>query len=37
LREKDVYQIYNEHVKVAYSEIEAAGNRLPVELLFEIH
>ena len=37
MTEKEVYQFYNDYVKVAYSEIEAAGNELPVELLFEIH
>ena len=37
MTEKEVYQFYNDHVKVAYSEIEAAGNKLPVELLFEVH
>jgi len=37
LTEKEVYQFYNDHVKIIYSEIEAAGNHLPVELLFEIH
>lgn len=34
---KDVYQFYNDIVKVLYSEIEARNNTLPVELLFEIH
>jgi hypothetical protein len=37
MTEKDVYQFYNEKVKVVYSEIEARNNTLPVELLFEIH
>ena len=37
MTEKEVYQFYNDYVKIAYSEIEAAGNKLPVELLFEIH
>ena len=37
MTEKEVYQFYNDYVKVAYSEIEAAGNNLPVELLFEVH
>jgi hypothetical protein len=33
----DVYMFYNEYVKPIYSEVEAGGNELPVELLFEIH
>jgi len=37
MTEKDVYQFYNEKVKILYSEIEARNNSLPVELLFEIH
>ena len=37
MTEKDVYIFYNERVKVAYSEIEARGNALPIELLFEIN
>ncbi len=37
MTEKDVYVFYNERVKVAYSEIEARGNALPIELLFEIN
>jgi hypothetical protein len=37
LTEKEVYQFYNSIFKIAYSEIEAAGNNLPAELLFEIH
>ena len=39
MTEKEVYQFYNDYdyVKVAYSEIEAAGNNLPAELLFEVH
>ena len=37
MTEKEVYQFYNDYVKIAYSEIEAAGNKLPVELLFEVH
>ena len=37
MTEKDVYQFYNEKVKIIYSEIEARNNSLPVELLFEIH
>jgi len=37
MTEHDVYEFYNERVKVAYSEIEAKNNQLPVELLFEIH
>ena len=35
--ERDIYQFYNDKVKVIYSEIEARNNVLPVELLFEIH
>lgn len=37
MTEKDVYEFYNEQVKMIYSEIEARNNTLPVELLFEIH
>jgi hypothetical protein len=37
MTEKNVYQFYNEKVKILYSEIEARNNFLPVELLFEIH
>ncbi|MDR0302499.1 MAG: hypothetical protein LBI04_09350 [Treponema sp.] len=37
MTEKEVYQFYNEKVKILYSEIEARNNSLPVELLFEIH
>lgn len=37
MTEEDVYQFYNDYVKVLYSEIEARNNSLPVELLFEIH
>jgi hypothetical protein len=37
MTEKDIYQFYNEKVKILYSEIEARNNSLPVELLFEIH
>lgn len=37
MTEKEVYLFYNERVKVAYSEIEAKGNALPIELLFEIN
>lgn len=37
MTEHDVYKFYNEIVKVAYSEIEARNNKLPIELLFEIH
>ena len=37
MSENEVYQFYNTFVKLAYSEIEARGNQLPVELLFEIH
>ncbi|MBD5441356.1 MAG: hypothetical protein HDR33_10205 [Treponema sp.] len=35
--EAEVYQFYNDYVKTSYSEIEAKGNALPVELLFEIN
>lgn len=34
---KDVFQYYNDCVKPLYCEIEARNNKLPVELLFEIH
>ena len=37
MTEKDVYQFYNDRVKILYSEIEARNNTLPVELLFEVH
>ena len=37
MTEREVYEFYNERVKVAYSEIEARNNKLPIELLFEIH
>ena len=37
MTEREVYEFYNDKVKVAYSEIEARDNNLPVELLFEIH
>lgn len=37
MKEVDVYQFYNDKVKVLYSEIEARNNVLPVELLFEIN
>ena len=37
MTEKEVYQFYNDTVKIIYSEIEAKKNSLPVELLFEIH
>jgi hypothetical protein len=33
MTEKDVYQFYNEKVKILYSEIEARNNSLPVTLL----
>lgn len=33
----DVYQFYNETVKPLYCEIEAQGNDIPVELLFETY
>lgn len=35
--EREIYQFYNDYVKIVYSEIEARNNTLPVELLFEIH
>ena len=34
MKEKDVYQFYNDKVKILYSEIEARNNSLPIELLF---
>ncbi len=34
---KDTFSFYNELIKPLYSEIEAEGNDLPIELLFEIH
>ncbi|MBQ9207906.1 MAG: hypothetical protein IJ158_14495 [Treponema sp.] len=34
---REVFQFYNDTVKILYSEIEARNNTLPVELLFEIH
>jgi len=37
MTEKDVFQFYNDKVKILYSEIEARNNSLPVELLFEVH
>ena len=37
MTEKDVYQFYNDKVKILYSEIEARNNTLPIELLFEVH
>lgn len=37
MTEQEVYQFYNDTVKVIYSEIEAKNNTLPVELLFEIN
>ena len=37
MNEKDIYQFYNDRVKIVYCEIEAKNNTLPVELLFEIH
>ena len=37
MTENEVYEFYNEKVKIIYSEIEARNNTLPVELLFEIH
>lgn len=35
--QKDVYQLYNDIVKPLYCEIEAQGNDIPVELLFETY
>ncbi len=37
LQVKDVFQFYVDYAKPLYCEIEAAGNTLPSELLFEIH
>ena len=37
MTEREVFQFYNDTVKVVYSEIEAKNNSLPVELLFEIN
>lgn len=37
MTQKDVYALYQEIIKPLYCEIEAQGNQLPVELLFEIH
>lgn len=37
MTEQEVYQFYNDTVKVIYSEVEAKNNTLPVELLFEIN
>ena len=37
MKEKDVYQFYNDKAKILYSEIEARNNSLPIELLFEVH
>lgn len=37
MTENEVYEFYSLRVKVAYSEVEARCNELPVELLFEIH
>ena len=37
MKEKDIYQYYNDKIKVVYCEIEAKNNTLPVELLFEIN
>lgn len=34
---KEVFEFYNDIVKVLYAEVQAIGNQLPVELLFEIH
>jgi hypothetical protein len=33
----DVFEFYNKYVKPVYSKIEAKGNVLPIQLLFEIH
>jgi hypothetical protein len=37
MTEKNVFQFYNDKVKILYSEIEARHNSLPIELLFEVH
>ena len=37
MTEQEVYEFYNNTVKIIYSEIEAKNNTLPVELLFEIN
>lgn len=37
MTENEVYEFYNDSVKVIYSEIEALNNSLPIELLFEIN
>lgn len=37
MTEREVFQFYNDYVKIIYSEIEAKRNSLPVELLFEVH
>lgn len=37
MTQHDVYQFYQDYIKPLYCEIEAEGNELPVELLFEIH
>jgi hypothetical protein len=37
MTEKEVYEFYNDITKVIYVDIEARGNVVPVELLFEIH
>jgi len=34
---KVLYELYNSIVKPVYAEIEARANKLPGELLFEIH
>lgn len=36
MTQKDIYEFYNEKVKILYSDVEARNNTLPVELLFEI-
>lgn len=37
MTQKELFLFYNDYVKPLYCEIEAKGNELPVELLFEIH
>jgi hypothetical protein len=34
---RDVFLFYQEHLKPLYCEIQAKGNEIPSELLFEIH
>jgi len=37
MTERHVYEFYNQTLKPLFMEIEAKGNTLPVEALFEIH